>query len=111
MFSAVFDAVDFNANRYCNAYGLCLYKDNKMEYHRCYRLPNNKLRIYGKEEAHGRIALVPGKDHHIRFKVTDANGNGSGLRSCYVGPRRKDRWHGDRPSQQEASSVTTPRTY
>jgi hypothetical protein len=72
--------VDFNTNRYCNAHmDYALYKGNKMEYHRCYRLPNNKLRIYGKEEAQGHIPLTPGRDHHVRFKVTDANGNVSTL--------------------------------
>jgi murein DD-endopeptidase MepM/ murein hydrolase activator NlpD len=80
VFSTRFDAVDFNTNRYCNAHmDYALYKGNKMEYHRCYRLPNNKLRIYGKEEAQGHIPLTPGRDHHVRFKVTDANGNVSTL--------------------------------
>jgi len=76
VFSTRFTEVDFDLTRYCNAHmDHALYVDAKMEYHRCYRLPNNKLRIYGKEEAQGRIALVPGRDHQVRFLVTDANGN------------------------------------
>jgi murein DD-endopeptidase MepM/ murein hydrolase activator NlpD len=80
VFSTHFTEVDFNANRYCNAhmeYGL--FKAQKMEYHHCFRLPNNKLRIYGREEAQGRIELAPGQDRHVRFVVTDANGNRSEL--------------------------------
>jgi len=79
-FSASFDAIDFNTNRYCNAHvDFALYKGNKMEYHRCYELPNNKLRIYGKEPAQGHIELPPGSTKHVWFKVTDANGNVSEL--------------------------------
>lgn len=79
-FSASFDAIDFNTNRYCNAHvDFALYKGSKMEYHRCYELPNNKLRIYGKEAAQGQIELPPGSTKHVRFKVTDANGNVSEL--------------------------------
>lgn len=86
VFSSRFSELDFNTNRYCNAhmeYGL--YKEQKMEYHRCFRLPNNKLRIYGKEAAQGHIALVPGRQHHVRFVVTDANGNRSELTFLLTG--------------------------
>lgn len=80
-FSVHFDEVDFNTTRYCNAHmDFGLFKGQKMEYHRCYKQPNNKLRIYGQEEAQGRIALEPGMERHIRFKATDANGNVSELR-------------------------------
>ena len=76
VFSTHFTEVDFDHNRYCNAHvDHELYKNSKMEYHRCYRLPNNKLRIYGKEAAQGRIALEAGRSHQVRFLVTDANGN------------------------------------
>lgn len=80
-FSAVLDHVDFNHNRYCNAhvdYGL--FKGSRMEYHRCYRQPNNKLRIYGKEPPQGRIELRPGQVRRVLVIVTDANGNRSELR-------------------------------
>lgn len=79
-FSTRFDEVNFEHNRYCNAhmeYGL--FKASKMDYHRCYKLPNNKLRIYGGEPMQGRIALTPGRDHHIRFVVKDGRGNTSEL--------------------------------
>lgn len=79
-FSAHFDHIDFNTTRYCNAQlDGELYKANKMEYHRCYKLPNNKLDIYGNEQDQGLITTQSGKEHHIRFVVTDANGNRSEL--------------------------------
>ncbi len=79
-FSAHFNEVNFDHNRYCNAHmDHALFKNNSMEYHRCYKLPNNKLRIYGNEKAQGRIVLEPGKERHVRFVVTDANGNTSQL--------------------------------
>lgn len=80
VFSSRFEQIDFSLNRYCNAhmdYGE--FKGNKHEYHRCYRLPNNKLRIYGKEETQGRIALAPGQTRNVRFVVTDKHGNTSTL--------------------------------
>ncbi len=80
VFSALLDHVDFEVNRYANAYmDYRLFKDNRMDYNRCYRLPNNKLGIYGKEAAQGRLQLVPGKEHEVRVVATDANGNRSTL--------------------------------
>ncbi len=80
-FSTLLDHVDFDVNRYCNAHmDYEVYKGQKLEYHRCYKQPNNKLRIYGKEPVQGRIALAPGRDHRIRLVATDANGNRSELR-------------------------------
>ncbi len=76
VFSTQFDEVDFDHNRYCNAHmEFGMFKAHKKDYHRCYRLPHNKLRIYGKEPAQGRIALTPGKAHAVRFVVTDGRGN------------------------------------
>ncbi len=80
VFTTRFEQLDFGVNRYCNAhmdYGQ--FKGNKFEYHRCYRQPNNKLRIYGKEEAQGRITLAPGQIRHVRFLIIDASGNKSTL--------------------------------
>lgn len=80
VFSSLFDHVDFDHNRFCNAHmDYEVYKGQKLEYHRCYRLPNNKLRIYGKEEAQGRITVVPGREHRVKVVATDANGNRSEL--------------------------------
>ncbi len=79
-FTTHFNEVDFEHNRYCNAHmEYSLYRENRMEYHRCYKQPNNKLRIYGKEQAQGKIVLEPGVERHVRFLITDANGNRSEL--------------------------------
>lgn len=79
-FSILFDHIDFNTTRYCNAHmDYELFKGQKMEYHRCYKQPNDKLKIYGKEEAQGRITLAPGQQRSVLFRATDANGNVSEL--------------------------------
>jgi hypothetical protein len=81
-----FDELDFNTTRYCNAHmDHALYKDRRMEYHRCYKQPNDKLRIYGEEKAQGRIVLTPGTQHQVRFRATDANGNMSELEFALQG--------------------------
>lgn len=80
VFTTRFDEVDFDHNRYCNAHvEFGLFKEHKKDYHRCFKLPHNKLRIYGKEPAQGRIVPVPGRDHAVRFVVTDGRGNTSEL--------------------------------
>lgn len=85
-FSTRFTEVNFDHNRYCNAHmDHALFKSAKMDYHRCYKLPNNKLRIYGKEALQGRIALQPGHQHHVRFVVTDGRGNTSELEFMLAG--------------------------
>lgn len=86
-YSCRLDEIDFGLQRYCNAYmEYDLFKRNDLHYNRCYRLPNNKLGIYGPEAAQGRILVVPGQRRQVRFKVTDANGNASVLRFELVGP-------------------------
>ena len=80
-FVTTLDHVDFSHNRYCNAHmDYALFKGRKMDYHRCYKQPNNKLRIYGKEPPQGHIDLPPGGDRTVRVVATDANGNSSELR-------------------------------
>ena len=94
-FSALLDHVDFSHNRYCNAHvDYELFKGRKMDYHRCFKLPNNKLRIYGKEAAQGHIPLVPGREHAVLVIATDANGNKSELRFMLRGASAEEagRW-------------------
>lgn len=86
VFTIRFDEIDFNTTRYCNAHmDHALFKAQKMEYHRCYKQPNDKLRIYGQEEAQGRINVVPGQQHQVLFRATDAHGNVSELRFALQG--------------------------
>lgn len=80
-FSATLDHVDFSHNRYCNAHvDYELFKGRKMDYHRCYKQPHNKLRLYGKEGPQGRIVLDPGQERQVLVIAIDANGNASELR-------------------------------
>lgn len=98
-FSTHFNAVNFDHNRYCNAHmDHALFKNSRLEYHRCYKLPNNKLKIYGDEKAQGRIVLEPGTQRHVRFVITDANGNISELEFMIEGA-----------SESEAFSWPAPR--
>lgn len=100
VFSSSFDELVFDVNRYCNAhmdYGQ--FKNNKLEYHRCYRLPHNKLSIYGKEAVMGRIVLEPGQERRVWLRVTDAHGNTSHLRFTL---------HGASPSEANAWPVKRP---
>jgi hypothetical protein len=80
VFSAHLDEVDFGTQRFANAYmDYGLFEDKNMHYNRCYRLPNNKLAVYGKEAAQGRITVEPGKYHAVQVVATDAAGNRSKL--------------------------------
>jgi Peptidase family M23 len=81
VFSAVLDEVDFALQRYADCYmDYALFKGNDMNYNRCYKLPNNKLDIYGPEAAQGRITLRPGDERKVLVEAVDANGNRSELR-------------------------------
>ncbi len=73
--------VDFGVQRYVNAYtDYGLFKQKGMHYNRCYKLPNNRLDVYGGEASPGRITVVPGRDHAVEVEATDASGNRSTLR-------------------------------
>jgi murein DD-endopeptidase MepM/ murein hydrolase activator NlpD len=86
VFTSTLDHIDFDNNRYCNAHmDFSRWKQGRMHYHRCFKLPNNKLKIYGNEPEQGRIALEQGKERHIRFVVTDGAGNRSELQFMLKG--------------------------
>ena len=79
--SALLEEVDFALQRFADAYmDYALFKSNDMNYNRCYKLPNNKLAIYGKEAAQGRITLRPGDEKKVLVEAVDANGNRSEMR-------------------------------
>ena len=80
VFRATLDEVDFGLQRYCDAYmDHALFKGKDLAYNRCYRLPNNKLRIYDPKAGDGRIELRPGDRKQVRITATDAHGNRSTL--------------------------------
>lgn len=79
-FSATLDEIDFGMQRYADAYmDYALFKDADLHYNRCYRLPNNKLAVYGNEASAGRIVMEPGKDHRVQVTAEDAHGNTSSV--------------------------------
>lgn len=81
VFSARLDEIDFGLQRFVDAYmDHALFKGSDMNYNRCYKLPNNKLGIYGSEAAQGRITLRPGDEKKVSVEAVDANGNKSELR-------------------------------
>jgi hypothetical protein len=94
-FSFTLDKIDFGVQRYCNAHmDYALFKGNDMNYNRCYKLPNNKLELYGTEAAQGRITLKPGQLVKVVVEATDANGNRSVLPFTLVGatPEEANAW-------------------
>jgi hypothetical protein len=42
-----------------------LFKGHDMHYNRCYKLPNNKLALYGPEPEAGRIQLAAGEQKRV----------------------------------------------
>jgi hypothetical protein len=81
VFSAHLDEIDFGLQHYADAYmDYALFKGNDMNYNRCYKQPNNKLGIYGKEPAQGRITVRTGQQLKVLVEAVDANDNRSELR-------------------------------
>ena len=108
-FSADLDEINFDLQRYANAfmdYGL--FKGNDMNYNRCYKLPNNKLELYGNETAQGRLSLVPGRAYKILVEAIDANGNRSVFPFTLLGATSQEaaQW----PKSLEAGQLFTYNT-
>lgn len=79
-FTVELDHIDFGLQRFCNAHtDYELFKENDLQYQRLYKLPMNKLGIYGNEPEEGRLTVEPGAFHRVRILATDANGNVSQL--------------------------------
>jgi len=74
------DELDFNTSRYINAHiDYCEKKESKNKYHRCYRLPHNKLTNYSNLINEGIIAFNDDTTHSIDLLVSDIAGNTSTL--------------------------------
>jgi len=74
------DELNFNTTRYINAH-IDYYekKKNKTKYHRCYKLPNNKLDNYKNLIDNGIIKLNDILIHQIDLEVSDIYNNKSNL--------------------------------
>lgn len=73
--------VPFEDTRYVNAH--MDYEDQvtrRSYYHRCFRLPGNRLQIYPFETNHGIVPLEPGQVRTVEIRVADALDNESVLR-------------------------------
>ena len=111
LFSSHLDHVDWDRQRQCNAHmDYALFRENDMEYHRCYRLPGNDLKLYGDEPAQGRFTPVPGRTHRVRFEVSDPSGNTSTLTFDLKGATRAEAaaWSGP---ETPASSIPWDRSF
>ena len=74
------DELDFSTSRYINAHvDYKEKKESKNKYHRCYRLPNNKLDNYSNLINEGIISIKDTLMHSINLEVTDIYGNISTL--------------------------------
>jgi hypothetical protein len=74
------DELDFSTSRYINAHvDYKEKKESKNKYHRCYKLPNNKLDNYSNLINEGIINIKDTLMHSINLKVTDIYGNTSNL--------------------------------
>ena len=74
------DELDFNTTRYINAHvDYKEKKESKDKYHRCYRLPNNKLKNYSNLLNEGIISIKDTLTHLISIEVTDIYANVSVL--------------------------------
>ncbi len=74
------DELDFKTNRYINAHiDYCEKIENRKKYHRCYKLPHNKLKNYSNLVNNGIINFNDSLPHKINLEVSDIFGNISNI--------------------------------
>ena len=74
------DELDFSTSRYINAHiDNCENKESRNKYHRCYKLPHNKLTNYSNLINKGIIDFKDNESHSIKLLVNDFAGNTSTL--------------------------------
>ena len=70
------DELDFNTTRFINAHiDYCEKIENQIKFHRCYKLPYNKLNNYNNLKNNGIIQFNDSTIHNIKIKVSDIFGN------------------------------------
>jgi hypothetical protein len=80
IFEQVFDKLNFNTLRYVNTYtDYALLKKYKMYYHKQYIGKNNHLKIYPVKKNKGVISFTDGKEHDVKYIITDSYNNTSQL--------------------------------
>ena len=74
------DKLDFGTTRSMNAHTFYeIFKKNRSQIHRSYRLPNNMLDIYDNLVNDGILTFTDDQLHSIEYSVTDIKGNVSTL--------------------------------
>jgi len=80
VFMTEFEKLNFSTMRYINTYSdYFLLKKYKMYYHKQYIGKNNKLKIYPVRINNGVITFNDGKNHHVKYVITDSYNNRSEL--------------------------------
>lgn len=78
-FEMQLDSLDFSAGRYINAHkSYEVFKKEKSSFHRCFKMPNNKLEIYNSELS-GLLSFKDNEIHNVVIRVWDAAMNLSEL--------------------------------
>ena len=86
VYSHMMDEFSFSETRYVNArmdYGEQV-SSGKLA-HRLYRLPNDRLRIYGRMERNGILRIDEEREYRIRVVATDVAGNRSEMQFSIAG--------------------------
>jgi len=74
------DELNFNTTRFINAHiDYCEKIENQIKFHRCHKLPHNKLKNYNNLKNNGIIKFNDSLVHKIRIEVSDIFGNISKL--------------------------------
>lgn len=74
------DELNFSTNRFINAHiDYCEKIENQIKFHRCYKLPYNKLNNYHDLKNNGIIKFNDSAVHNIKIEVSDIFGNVSKL--------------------------------
>ena len=90
-YNFVANQLNFNTSRFINSH--IDYKEkiiNKIKYHKCYILPNNKLKNYNKILNNGIINFNDNQTHNIKIVVADIFNNTSILK-LKINSQKKDK--------------------
>ena len=79
-YSFQLDELNFNTTRFINAHiDYCEKIENQIKFHRCHKLPHNKLKNYNNLKNNGIIKFNDSLVHKIKIEVSDIFGNISKL--------------------------------
>jgi hypothetical protein len=77
-FTTIYDRFNFNDTRYANAHiDYMLNKREGIEIERCFRLPGDRMKIYGELPQTGYTNFLDAGSHQVKIVVSDFSGNKS----------------------------------